>query len=749
MWTKTGCVLLLLLGVCGCRAGGSGGVTADDPLAEVNPMIGGVGRILEPTRPTVHLPNSLIRSYPVKNDQLDDQIHFFPLTVTSHRVASVFAFMPLSGGSGDDIWEKRGVVAHERAAPYCYEAVFEESGDRVAFSPSARSGYFHMTFGTGRNHYLRWGIINKEGQIQVRDKRTVVGSECFHGMKAYVYGETDADLSEVRYQDSAAQKRLVAKVAEGVTQMGFRYGISYISVEQAKENLRNEIAAWKFEAVRDKAHRDWTRALSQIRIVGGTPAQRRVFYTALYRCCERMVDISEHGRYFSAYDGQVHVSNEPFYVDNWIWDTYIALEPLQMILNPEREQQKIRSYISMYRQSGWMPSFALVFGDWPAMTGNNAAVWMADAWFKGLRDFDVDRAYEGLKKNSLDATLLPWRNGPVTSLDRFYAAHGYVPGLHPGEPEPVKEVDAQWEKRQCVSVTLDNSYSDWCISRLAAERGNEADRRLFLQRANNYTNVYRSDKGFMWPKDAAGNWIEPMDPKLAGREYYTENNAYTYNWDVKHDLKGLFKLMGGRSAAEAKLDQLFREGLGLPKFKFWATQPDSSGLVGQFVMGNEPSLHIPYLYNYLGAPWKTQKRIRMLLDTWFTDDLFGMPGDEDGGGMSAFVVFSMMGFFPVTPGIPVDNIGSPVFDEVEIRLPGGKTFKVKARNNSADNKYIHRASLNGVPLDRPWFTHADVTSGGTLELVMGDRPNKAWGCRESDAPPSSLETSPDAFVKGR
>jgi predicted alpha-1,2-mannosidase len=293
-----------------------------------------------------------------------------------------------------------------------------------------------------------------------------------------------------------------------------------------------------------------------------------------------------------------------------------------------------------------------------------------------------------------------------------------------------------------VSVTLDNSYSDWCIAQLAAVDNNEADRRLFLQRANNYTNVYRADKGFMWPKDADGNWIEPVDPKLAGREYYTENNAYTYNWDVKHDFEGLFKRMGGRPQAEAKLDQLFREDLGLPKFKFWTTQPDSSGLVGQFVMGNEPSMHIPYLYNYLGTPWKTQKRIRMLLDTWFSDNLFGMPGDEDGGGMSAFVVFSMMGFFPVTPGIPVYTIGSPVFDTMSIKLPNGKTFTVKTLHNSATNKYIQSASLNGDPVNKPWFTHAELSGGGTLELAMGRLPNKQWGSRESDAPPSSMDYQP-------
>jgi predicted alpha-1,2-mannosidase len=199
--------------------------------------------------------------------------------------------------------------------------------------------------------------------------------------------------------------------------------------------------------------------------------------------------------------------------------------------------------------------------------------------------------------------------------------------------------------------------------------------------------------------------------------------------------------MGGPEKAEEKLDQLFREDLGLPKWKFWYTQPDASGLVGQFVMGNEPSFHIPYIYNYLGSPWKTQKRIRMLLDAFFTDNLFGIPGDEDGGGMSAFVVFSMMGFFPVTPGIPVYNIGSPVFDQTTVNLPNGKIFSVVSRNNSKENKYIQQAFLNGKVLEKPWFNHDDLVNGGTLELIMGDQPNKEWGNRPDEAPPSSIQYS--------
>lgn len=389
-----------------------------------------------------------------------------------------------------------------------------------------------------------------------------------------------------------------------------------------------------------------------------------------------------------------------------------------------------------------MPSFALVFGDWPAMTGNHAATWMADAWFKGLRDFDLETAYAGLKKNSLEATLIPWANGPKTVLDDFYNEYGYMPGLMPGEKETVKEVSLPWERRQSVSVTIENSYSDWCIAQLASELDYEEDKALFLSRSENYKNVFRVDKGIMWPRDKDGNWIEPYDPRFADRMYFTENNAFTYNWSAKHDLHGLFDLMGGPGGAEATLDQLFREELGLPKFKFWTTQPDASGLVGQFVMGNEPGFHIPYIYNYLGAPWKTQKRIRMLLDAFFTDHLVGLPGDEDGGGMSAFVVFSMMGFFPVTPGIPVYNIGSPVFEKINIKLPDGKEFTVIAKNSSATNKYIQEASINGEVLNKPWFTHDELMNGGTLKLIMGSKPNKQWGNSKENSPPSTKDYKP-------
>jgi predicted alpha-1,2-mannosidase len=325
-----------------------------------------------------------------------------------------------------------------------------------------------------------------------------------------------------------------------------------------------------------------------------------------------------------------------------------------------------------------------------------------------------------------------------------------MPALRPGEKETVPGVHP-FEKRQPVPVTLENSFDDWNIAQLARVLSKPEDERLFLQRAANYKNLFRADKGLMWPKDSTGQWIEPMDPKFdggpGGRDYYDENNGYTYAWDVAHDLNGLIELMGGTAKAEANLDQLFREPLDRSRYEFQAKFPDSTSMAGQFSMGNEPSFAIPYIYNRLGAPWKTQKRVRMLLDSFFTDTLQGIPGDEDGGGMSAFVVFSMMGFYPVTPGIPTYDIGSPVFDKTTIHLKNGKELVIVAHNNSHDNKYVQGIRLNGQALNQLWFRHAAIANGGILELIMGDTPNTALGSAPSSFPPASMSVKPEDLDK--
>ena len=616
----------------------------------------------------------------------------------------------------------------------------ELDGCTLQFAPEKKSGIIRICFDSEAEgkHYLRWKTLNPEGNYTVVDNHTIQGMARFKGVTAYCYVVSDAELQDPQFGSNEDKRDLLLTTPADVQTVNIRYAISYISPEQAKQNLENEIPDWNLEAVSERGSKIWEETLGKIRVDGGTEAHKRVFYTAFYRCSERMIDINEYGHYYSAFDHQVHETDKPFYTDNWIWDTHVALEPLQTILNPRMEEEKLNSYVEMYRQCGEMPSFATIFGAWAAMTGNYAATWMADAVSKGL-NFDIEDGYAGARHNALECTLLPWQDGEKTELDVFYDEHGYLPALRPGEVETCPKVDTNWEKRQAVAITTAVSYSDWCLALLARHLNKKEDEALFLKRAANYRNVFHPEHKMMWPKDSNGEWIEGIDPRYMDRPYFTENNAYTFTWDVKHDMEGLISLMGGREATEKKLDELFHTDVGMAKFQFYRILPDNTGMIGQFSIGNEPSCHIPYIYNYVGAPWKTQKRIHQVIDSYFNDTFQGLPGDEDGGGMSSFVVFSMMGFFPVTPGIPMYVIGSPFFENIEMQLPDGKTFRVHAKDYNEKNKYIQSAMLNGKELTKPWFTHEELLQGGTLELQMGSKPNKAWGAGTNDAPPSRID----------
>jgi predicted alpha-1,2-mannosidase len=706
---------------------------ANAQVEYVDPTIGGVALMLVPTRPLVHMPNSMVRVYPVRNDQVDLKINSFPLSIISHRHGELFSLMP-GEAAGPQFWDQ------EITTPYYYSTVFIDSGIRTEFTAAERAGHYRFSFPDGRATLHLKNIL--PGEFKVEGPASVSGEESFKGMKAYLYGEFSQPVETV----VSPGEMMNIKASVGAGKIEFRYGLSFISVEQAKKNLAKEIPDWDFDALKETGKARWNKALGQVAVQGGTDAQKRVFYTSLYRSYERMVNITEDGQYYSAYDHKVHKDERPFYIDNWIWDNFRSLQPLHTILNPKMNSDQIQSYVRMYEQSGWMPSFSILWGDNPCMNGNHAAAWFADSWSKGARDFDLPKAYEGLRKNSLDATLLPWRNGPKCALDDFYHKNGYFPSLAEGEKETEPLVH-DFEDRQSVAVTLGNSYDDWCIAQLARALDKPDDTKLFLDRAAFYKNVYNAEKGFVWPKDKDGKWIKDFDPEWSGgqggRAYFAENNAYTYNWDVLHDFHGLIDLMGGTKAAGKKLDQLFTKQISRSKFEFWAKFPDSTALVGQFVMANEPSFSTPYLYNFTGSPWKSQKILRTLLETFFPDNLHGIPGDEDGGGMTSWVVFTSMGFYPVTPGVPAYTMGSPLFDDVSIKLDNGKTFRLSATNNSRDNKYIQSIQLNGKPLDRLWFHHKELVDGGHIELEMGNTPNRTLGV--TNPPPSSLMLDPSAL----
>jgi predicted alpha-1,2-mannosidase len=364
------------------------------------------------------------------------------------------------------------------------------------------------------------------------------------------------------------------------------------------------------------------------------------------------------------------------------------------------------------------------------MNSNHGVASVIDAYRKGLGNFDLEKSYESAKGAITEKTLAPWSGMPAGELDRFYVEHGYIPALGEDEEETIPEVH-KFERRQPVAVTLGTSYDQWCLSQIAEELGKAEEAEYFMKASYNYRNLFNKETKFFHPKDDKGNFIDPFDYKFSGgmgaRGYYGENNAWTYRWDVQHNIPDLIELMGGKEAFVNTLDETFTEPLGRSKYAFYAQLPDQTGNVGQFSMANEPSLHIPYLYNYAGQPWKTQKRIRKLLHEWFRNDLMGMPGDEDGGGMTSFVVFSSMGFYPVTPGLPEYSIGSPMFEYVSVTLGNGKTFEIEARNASPENKYIQSATLNGENLNTPLITHQAIMDGGKLVFEMGSKANKSWG----------------------
>ena len=702
-----------------------------DNVKYVDPQIGGVAPFLQPTRTRIHLPNSMVRMYPERKDYRDDQITSFPLTTRKHRSDLLFNIMPVSGNVNEtkkpiSAWDQDLEIAH----PHYYSTWLEDYNITTEFTPSAQAGIFRFSYQNKNTRKLYLRDLSGD-DWQLNDDGSITGTESFEGMQAYVYAiiNQKGTFSSTKFDDDKVNSWITFNDTNNVKPVQFKYGLSFISTEQAQKNLEREIPDFDFENIKEKAHKRWSEVVNQIEVEGGTEAYKRTFYTALYRSYERMINITEDGKYYSNYDKKIHEGEQDFYADDWVWDTFLALHPLRYILQPEMESDMMASYVRMYEQSGWLPQFPQIHGDAPPMNGFHSTIMLLDAHRKGVKNFDAEVAFEAMKKNALEGTMIPWKMGAVAPLDKLALKLGYFPGLHPGEKETEPRVHG-FEKRQSVAVTLAQGYDDWALAQFAKELGKEDDYKYFSKTAENYKNLYWKEKGFFMPKDANGNWID-IDPKfdggMGGRDYYDENNGWTYLWNPQQDILGLQGLMGGRKIFEERLDQLFREDLGRSTYALNARFPDFTGIVGQYSMGNEPSFHIPYLYNFTDSPWKAQKKIRMLLNTWFKDNIFGIPGDEDGGGMSAFVVFSAMGFYPITPGIPVYTIGSPLFSKISINLPNGKKFTIHAPNCNKTNKYIQAATLNGKELKGPWFTHDDLIDGATITLHMGKYPNKNWG----------------------
>jgi alpha-1,2-mannosidase, putative len=736
---KINILLSLMMGLIFCSSCRQPVKNIEKELVDyVNPYIGNISHLLVPTYPTIHLPNSMLRIYPERADYTSDQIEGLPVIVTSHRGSSAFNISPITGTESDIVPVKKYSYDLEKIKPYHYSVYLPDDGITVNYAPSHQSGIYRLLFEKEGDNFI---VVNsRNGGINLQENGALAGYQVIGkgSTKVYLYLETEQVPTDQKALDGNSAVALTFKE----NSVGLRYGVSFISSEQAKKNLQREINTYNVDEVAQTGRKIWNETLGKIQVEGGDENTKTVFYTSLYRTYERMINLSEDGNYYSATDEAVHADNgTPFYTDDWIWDTYRATHPLRILIEPEMEKAMIGSYIRMAQESkeGWMPTFPEVTGDSHRMNGNHAVAVVWDAYCKGLKGFDLEAAYKACRGAIRDKSLLPWTKTANTELDNFYWEKGFYPALRPGEKEYCDAVHS-FEKRQAISLILGNSYDDWCLAEIAKALGKTEDYNYFLKASYNYRNVFNPKTQFFHPKDKEGKFIEPFDYRFSGgqgaREYYGENNGWIYRWDVQHNIADLIKLMGGSAKFISNLDKMFRTPLGRGKNTFYAQLPDHTGNVGQFSMANEPSLHIPYLYNYVGQPWKTQQRISKLLKEWFRNDLMGVPGDEDGGGMTAFVVFSAMGFYPVTPGIPAYNIGSPAFDRSVMKLDNGKTFTIIAKNHSEDNKYIQSATLNNQSWDKPWFEHSDISNGGELILVMGNKPNYKWGAAPENVPPS-------------
>ncbi len=748
----------------------SGSLYGQDPVDYVNPNIGSIGHLLTATTPDVQLPRAMIRVIPtmtpgIRDVYLADRIYSFSTISMGNDFSTgvpAFSIMAASGSIKATPGENASWFDHdqEHATPYYYSVLLEDYNINAEYTTTEHSSIYRFTYPEGSNSNLYLSLVNK-AELKIVNENCVVGFHTYAKgalpeRRMYFHAEFSKPIrtfgsiknNEITPGEKEKSGNNVAIYASWSTAKNdpilVKVGYSYISYDQAAKNLDIEIPDWNFDRVKNSGRKIWNDQLSKIKIEGGSESQRAAFYTAMYRVYGRKTtNISEYGRYFSSLDNSVHPTDgHDFYQMGESWGSFRSLFPLGVILEPEKQNDLVRSYIRMYEQRGWLGDAAL---DLRVMTARHEIATITDAWFKGFRDFDAERAYEGMKKNALQATMLPWVNGPLTELDSIYQSKGFFPALKTGEKEWVKRVHG-FEKRQAVAVTLETSYDDWCLAQMAKTLNKKEDYDFFMKRSLNYQNLFDSRIGFMAPKSADGNWVfneKQLDPIWSGgqggRDYYTETNAWTYTFQVQHDIPGLIKLMGGNEKFVKKLDGLFQEqfgGKGL-KFEFLNKFPDGTGLIGQYNHGNQPGFHISYLYNYAGQPWKTQRRVRDIMKIWYNDGPLGICGDEDEGELSSWYVFSAMGFYPVAPGRPVYDIGSPLFEKTIIEVGNGKIFTIQAKDVSAKNKYIQSAFLNGKPLTVPWFTHADLTNGGDLNLQMGPRPNKSWGSNPGKSVPSA------------
>ncbi|MDE1176766.1 MAG: GH92 family glycosyl hydrolase [Edaphobacter sp.] len=526
--------------------------------------------------------------------------------------------------------------------------------------------------------------------IQFRDQAESAGTWC--DAKA----SSDMELSgEGKCEHMGAYLRFKLGAPHSVV---VKVGSSFTSIDEARANLRSEIPAWDFAALKAKTTKRWEGVLNEIVVGGGTTAERHSFYTALYHSMlgPRIVSDADGSYPRFGGSGKVEKSATPYYDDFSMWDIYRAQLPLLTLVEPHRYEAMMQSLVLKGEQGGYLPIFPAWSSYTSEMIGDHTGVAMTDAYMKGLRNFDLASAWKLVRQNAFDTPPYEqYKDGLGRRALQSYMKYGYIP-----LEDPVNEAFHQKEQ---VSRTLEYAFDDTIIARFADALGHKEDAAVLAKRGSNWKNVIDPETKLARGRHQDGSWITPFEPNKWA-SFVTESNPYQYTFYVPQDVAGLMQTLGGREKFVASLDGLFEKKLYDP--------------------GNEPGHHIAYLYDEAGAAWKTQKQVAELVDV-YNDTPKGIPGNDDAGQMSAWWIFSTLGFYPVAPGIPEYWIGTPRFPSATMTLPGGKKFTVIAKNASATNCYIQTAKLNGVTMKTARLQHADIVKGGTLEFVMGAEPNKS------------------------
>jgi predicted alpha-1,2-mannosidase len=629
----------------------------------------------------------------------------------------------------------------EKAKSNSYQVILNKYNIESEISATSRAGILKFKFNSyNKRPYILIEPNSDEGQgfIQIdTDNNMVYGYNPAHriyqgwgqtaGFSGYfivqfsepftIYGTWKNDQITYESKKVIGQQDTVGAFVgfEYIKDLVVKVGTSFTGFDGALANLNAEIPGWDIEAVKEKSWKAWDKALNKIEIQGGTAEQRIKFYTALYHSYLLPRVFSDADRRYIGFaeDTTIYQANGfDYYADFSMWDTYRSVHPLMTILEPTRTSHMIQSLLLKAEQGGWLPIFPAWNNYTSAMIGDHVISMIGDAYSKGIRGFDEELAWNYMSKNAFEynSDSVSYQLGKGRRALDTYLEYNFLP--------MEEKVPHSFHKQEQVSRTLEYAYDDFVLSQYALSLEKRDEYKKLIQRAKNWENIFDESVGYVRGKHSDGRWFEPFDHNETRTPFITEGTPFQYTWYVPHDVYGLIDAMGGEASFIQKLDTLFE--------------------TDQYWHGNEPGHQTAYLYAYAGTPWKTQQRIKKIIDEEYGIGPGGLSGNEDAGQMSAWLVFSMTGFYPVCPGTPYYIIGAPSFPSATLNLENGNQFTIRAENISKSNFYIQSASLNGEKFDRSWLSHEEILVGGELKFVMGPEPNKDWANGKENLPPNTM-----------